>query len=106
PRPVVAPEPRRQNPHMSSHHGVDPRTDGPRRHRAERKPRLRVVLTGAAAIAVLGGGTAFACMGGSGHPSAKGPAHQQAAPVTGGHPAPTPKSSQPSAHHIPGGSPT
>lgn len=32
-------------------------------HRAERGPRLRLAVTGAAALAVLGGGTAFACLG-------------------------------------------
>ncbi|MFC1420747.1 CAP domain-containing protein [Streptacidiphilus cavernicola] len=32
-------------------------------HRSRRKPRLRLALTGAAAFAVLGGGTAFACLG-------------------------------------------
>ncbi|TDU01946.1 uncharacterized protein YkwD [Streptomyces sp. 846.5] len=32
-------------------------------HRAERGPRLRFAVTGAAAVAVLGGGTAFACLG-------------------------------------------
>ena len=32
-------------------------------HRAERGPRLRFAVTGAAALAVLGGGTAFACLG-------------------------------------------
>src|SRR5690242_10098597 len=32
-------------------------------HRAERGPRLRFAVTGAAAVAVLGSGTAFACLG-------------------------------------------
>ena len=32
-------------------------------HRAQRGPRLRLAVTGAAALAVVGGGTAFACLG-------------------------------------------
>ena len=32
-------------------------------HRAKRGPRLRLAVTGAAALAVVGGGTAFACLG-------------------------------------------
>jgi uncharacterized protein YkwD len=47
---------------MSSHR----RTSRSAAHRAARKPRIRIALTGAAALAVVGGGTAFACMG---HPA-------------------------------------
>lgn len=38
-------------------------------HRARRRPRVRLAVTGAAALAVLGGGTAFACLGVPHHPS-------------------------------------
>jgi uncharacterized protein YkwD len=55
---------------MSSHSG-SPR---PNRHRAPRKPRTRIALTGAAALAVVSGGTAFACMGQPGH-GASQPSH-------------------------------
>ncbi|MEC3992397.1 CAP domain-containing protein [Actinacidiphila sp. DG2A-62] len=48
---------------MSSHRSVPP----PRSHRAPRKPRVRIAVTGAAALAVVSGGTAFACMGHTDH---------------------------------------
>lgn len=47
---------------MSSHRRVPPQ----RSHRAPRKPRVRIAVSGAAALAVVSGGTAFACMG---HPA-------------------------------------
>ncbi|MEU6174193.1 CAP domain-containing protein [Streptantibioticus parmotrematis] len=57
---------------MTSDPRVGSPTGQPARHRARRAPRTRIVLAGAAAVAALGGGTAFACMGGSsgGHPAA------------------------------------
>jgi uncharacterized protein YkwD len=75
-------------------------------HRSPRKPRLRLALTGAAALAVLGGGTAFACLGVPHHESsAAGTNHgtfhtgpQQAAQVTGASAAP---SAMPSATFAP-----
>ncbi|QNA71395.1 hypothetical protein C8250_005270 [Streptomyces sp. So13.3] len=53
---------------MSSHRRADlPSAPSPQ-HRAPRQPRLRKAVMGAAVIAALGGGTAFACIGGgSGH---------------------------------------
>ncbi|MFC1405482.1 MULTISPECIES: CAP domain-containing protein [Streptacidiphilus] len=43
--------------HSSSRHAASGQ------HRAKRRPRLRLAVTGAAALAVVGGGTAFACLG-------------------------------------------
>ncbi|MEU3463524.1 CAP domain-containing protein [Streptomyces sp. NPDC006733] len=53
---------------MSSHRRVDPPSGPSPQHRAQRRPRVRKAVLGAAVIAALGGGTAFACIGGgSGH---------------------------------------
>ncbi|WP_051967302.1 hypothetical protein [Kitasatospora mediocidica] len=64
---------------MSSHRRVPAKASVSRRRRLRRTSRLRLVMTGAATLAVLGGGTAFACVGVGG-----GPAPVAAAPV--GHP--------------------
>lgn len=48
---------------MSTHRRAPQR----RSHRAPRKPRVRIAVTGAAALAVVSGGTAFAYMGHPGH---------------------------------------
>jgi uncharacterized protein YkwD len=49
---------------MSSSRRAQTRSSAHGQHRARRKPRIRMAVTGAAALAVLGGGTAFACLGG------------------------------------------
>ncbi|MBY8882010.1 CAP domain-containing protein [Actinacidiphila acidipaludis] len=88
---------------MSSH-SVTPR---PHRHRAPRKPRTRIALTGAAALAVVSGGTAFACMGQPGH-SASGtsPFHlivpadwHDGTPADATTPPPAQPGHAPTAHH-------
>jgi uncharacterized protein YkwD len=48
---------------MSSSRRAPSLNSGSGQHRSRRRPRLRLALTGAAAFAVLGGGTAFACLG-------------------------------------------
>lgn len=73
---------------MSSPHPASARNSGSGQHRARRRPRLRLALTCAAAMAVLGGGTAFACMGGGPHPVAAG--HRGPVPVVGRSTAPAP----------------
>ncbi|WP_052432912.1 CAP domain-containing protein [Streptacidiphilus carbonis] len=47
---------------MSSSRRARPHNSRSGQHRSRRKPRFRLALTGAAALAVIGGGTAFACM--------------------------------------------
>ncbi|MFI9270881.1 CAP domain-containing protein [Kitasatospora sp. NPDC052896] len=92
---------------MSSHRRVDIPPQATRRHRSPRPPRLRLVVTSAAAVAVIGGGTAFACVGGTGGrpaPVAAGSADRQSPPVAaalGGQPVP---SARPSQSPIPQGS--
>lgn len=66
---------------MSSHR----RVPESRSHRAPRKPRARIALTGAAALAVVSGGTAFACMGHPAHHSS-GTSPQHVALPAGWHP--------------------
>ena len=87
---------------MSSHSG----TPRPNRHRAPRKPRTRIALSGAAALAVVSGGTAFACMGQPGHGSSGTSPFHLSLPADwqGGTSATTPPSAQPghagtAAHH-------
>jgi uncharacterized protein YkwD len=64
---------------MSSHRRTSGRAQGSRRrHRAARRPRARIALTGAAALAVVGGSTAFVCMG-PGHPAFPGHRSDEAA---------------------------
>ncbi|MDF3291422.1 CAP domain-containing protein [Streptomyces silvisoli] len=70
---------------MSAHRRTDA---GKRRHRLSRRPRLRLALAGGAAIAVLGGGTAFACLGAPGQPPTPAAARQSAQRATGQEPAP------------------
>ncbi|MHA6757737.1 CAP domain-containing protein [Streptacidiphilus sp. PAMC 29251] len=55
---------------MSSSRRSSSRNVSSGQHRSRRGPRLRLAVTGAAAIAVLGGGTAFACLGVPGQSSA------------------------------------
>ncbi|MEE4545159.1 CAP domain-containing protein [Streptomyces sp. V4-01] len=86
---------------MSSHR----RTSRSAGHRAPRTPRIRMALSGAAALAVVGGGTAFACMGHPEHHQAQtawGHAAQPAGWRPGGHSSahPTPPHHTP-AHHTP-----
>jgi uncharacterized protein YkwD len=81
---------------MSSHR----RTSRSAGHRAPRTPRIRIAISGAAALAVVGGGTAFACMGHPEHQQAQtawGHAVQPADWRPGGHASahPTP------SHHTP-----
>jgi uncharacterized protein YkwD len=81
---------------MSSHR----RTSRSAGHRAPRAPRIRIALSGAAALAVVGGGTAFACMGHPDHHTAQTAWGQPALPADwrpGGHASarPTPP------HHSP-----
>lgn len=70
-------------------------------HRARRTPRLRLAVTGAAVLAVVGGGTAFACLGGP-H---QGPvASAPGSPTPGQHthaPIPTAPATAVSATHRP-----
>ncbi|MDF9811145.1 CAP domain-containing protein [Streptomyces sp. SPB162] len=84
---------------MSSHRRADlPSAPSPQ-HRAPRQPRLRKAVLGAAVIAALGGGTAFACIGGG---SGRAPGQPTAASPTaavGTHdPAPTTLPASPVTH--------
>ncbi len=97
---------------MSAHHRTATGNSG---HRRPRRPRLRVALAGGAAIAVLGGGTAFACLGRPGQPpTSTAAAHQgspgawspQPASDTTWPPTPTPAASHPPARHVPVAHPT
>ncbi|MDJ0343608.1 CAP domain-containing protein [Streptomyces sp. H10-C2] len=60
---------------MSSHRRAGSPGDSAPQHRAPRRPRLRKAVIGAAVIAALGGGTAFACIGG-------GATHTSSQPTT------------------------
>ncbi|MEY9968038.1 uncharacterized protein YkwD [Streptacidiphilus sp. MAP12-16] len=53
---------------MSSHRRAAAPATRRRQRQGPRTPRLRLAVGGAAVLAALGGGTAFACMGGSSHP--------------------------------------
>ena len=85
---------------MSSSRRDNARKVHARRSRASRTPRLRLALTGAAAIAVLGGGTAFACMAVPTGSSTHHPAQAAGRPGGGAvstpvGPSPTPSGSTP-----------
>jgi uncharacterized protein YkwD len=82
---------------MSAHRRTSERADDQPRHRAPRKPRLRIVLSGAAAVAVVSGGTAFACIGGPGHHVTASPAGHSALPA-GWHPS-QPHTAAPAHQH-------
>ena len=62
-RTAPANDPDHEVPLMSTTRRPHPRTSSSGQHRAKRRPRLRLAVTGAATLAVLGGGTAFACLG-------------------------------------------
>lgn len=88
---------------MSSHRAGQPSAPSPQ-HRAPRRPRLRKAVLGAAVIAALGGGTAFACMGGpglgspghtSGQPTAAPPTAAVGTHPTGPGARPTPPVTRP-----------
>lgn len=77
---------------MSSSRRARPLSSGAGQHRSRRRPKVGIALTGAAAFAVLGGGTAFACLGVPHQVSAEfagGGAHgaQHAGASTGARPA-------------------
>ena len=86
---------------MSSLRRAQASTGRSGQHRARRAPRIRLAVTGAAVLAVVGGGTAFACFGGPHQgPVASGPGSHT--PGHGTHsPISTPSSTAISATHRP-----
>ncbi|MEW2516612.1 CAP domain-containing protein [Actinacidiphila alni] len=66
---------------MSSSRRAHSRNSAHGQHRARRKPRIRLAVTGAAALAALGGGTAFACFGGP-HQAPPAAGHDEAGGTT------------------------
>lgn len=87
---------------MSTHRRTAQQPDEPRGHRAPRGPRLRIALAGGVVLAVVGGGTAFACLGHPGggtqssarpHAAGKAAWHLAAPQTTKAAPKPRPRNS-------------